>query len=59
MDNLKKWRDAINKTFNKGGYNFHISDSVGYIIYISDVKIINQKTGKEIVNFKAPAFETV
>ena len=50
----EKHRNEFNDSLNKGGANEHL----GINYRVTDVKIVNQKTGEEVDFYKAPMFET-
>lgn len=43
--NLEKWRKALNKSFRPGGVNAHVSEALGFVLYVSAARIVNQATG--------------
>lgn len=48
-------RNAYNDSLKKGGANEHLGDKYR----VSDVRIVNQKTGEEVDSYKAPMFEVI
>lgn len=53
-------RQTFNKSFQKGGSNFHLSESAGYILHANKVEIIDEFNGKRVVAVaKMPMFEVV
>lgn len=57
--NLDKWRKVMNASMKPGGVNEHVSKALGFIPYIGNCEIHNQKTGQTVCSFKAPMFEEV
>lgn len=51
---LKDWRAAMNKSFEAGGVNAHLKFTV-----IGSCKVIEQATGRVVVEYTPPAFEIV
>jgi hypothetical protein len=58
-DNLTKWLRSYNDSFRKGGCNYHVSLSAKTIVNIHWARIIEQKTGRIVVEYMAPMFEAV
>ena len=57
LKNLESWREAYNKSFERGGVNEHVSDAAGFVIRIFNARIVRQATGEVVVDFTAPMFE--
>lgn len=51
------WRVAMNKSFQPGGNNAHISEAVGYVLHVSRVLIKNQRSGQTVARAVMPMFE--
>ena len=56
---LKDWRDTMNKSFEKGGSNEHITKALGFIVRVGVCQIIEQKTKRVVCEFTPPLFEVV
>jgi hypothetical protein len=54
---LESWRIEYNKSFGRAGINFHISQSLGFILHISHARIIRQCTGETVTQTTMPMFE--
>lgn len=57
VENLMRWRDKYNASFEPNGVNFHLSESAGFILRIFNCRIVNQRTGKVVIQYTAPMFE--
>ncbi len=57
--NVDQYRWSLNKSFQPGGVNFHVSDSRGVIPHVSTVRVIRQSTGEVVAESKAAMFEVV
>jgi len=56
----EKLRKTLNYSFNPGGCNYHVSKAVGYIIHVSEVKVVrNDRSGEVVAMAKAPMFEVM
>jgi hypothetical protein len=55
----EEWRKTMNRSFDLGGTNYHVSQATGILLHISEVRIIRQKTGKVVATAKMPMFEVV
>ena len=56
---LKKWRDGMNKSFEAGGSNEHISKHVGFIVRIGRCQIVEQTPRIVVCEYVPPMFEVV
>jgi hypothetical protein len=56
-ERLKTWRDDYNRSFENGGANFHVSQGRGGILRIHWARIVEQRTGRVVAEYTAPAFE--
>lgn len=56
---LEEFRQSMNRSFNKGGANFHVSQADGFIYHISKATLIRQSDDKVICEAVAPLFEVV
>ena len=52
-------RRTMNKSFQPGEVNAHVSNALGVVIHIYMLWVIEQKTGQKISEANAPAFEVV
>ena len=60
VENLEKWRKAMNASMKPGGCNEHLSQDHCGMPHISEAKVRNQKTGNlKVAYTKAPMFEEV
>jgi hypothetical protein len=57
--NLSAWRDAMNRSFERGGVNEHVSAALGRVERYFNCAVVNQFTGATVAEFKAPMFEAV
>lgn len=57
--NLAKWVSKYIKSLQKGGANYHVSRSLGYIPVPTKAKIIRQKTGEVVATWLAPKFMVI
>ena len=57
--NAEKFRVSLNKSYALGGCNYPISQSYGFIIHASKVRVIRQSTGEIVAKADAPTFEIV
>jgi hypothetical protein len=56
-ERLEAWRVEMNKSFQPGGNNGHVSTNT--IPHITHAKIVNQKTGAVVAETAMPMFEVV
>ena len=56
---LEEYRQAMNRSFNKGGSNFHLAKSDGFIYHMSSARIVRQSDGVVMCEVQMPAFEVV
>jgi hypothetical protein len=54
---LEAWRNGFNQSFKKDGVNYHLSKSLGFILCYGNCQIVEQRTGRVVVEYKAPMFE--
>ena len=53
-------RIALNKSFDRGGCNFHVSEAAGYIVHVSKLIVVrNDGSGQVVAKADAPMFEVV
>jgi hypothetical protein len=52
-------RRALNKSFNVGGVNWHVSEAAGVVVSVNRLRIINQRSGQVVAESNAPMFEVV
>lgn len=57
--NVDRYRDSLNKSFQPGGVNWHVSESRGVVAHVSEVRVIRQAGGEVVAVSKAPLFEVV
>jgi hypothetical protein len=57
--NAERWRVAMNKSFQRGGTNAHLSEARGYVPHISAVRIVHQATGRIVARATMPMFEVI
>lgn len=57
LENLTRWRNKFNGSFERGGVNQHVSDAAGYIVRVGSCRIVHQATNRIVATFTAPAFE--
>jgi len=57
--NAELRRHKLNESFTHRGCNHHISELVGYLIYVRQLRIIHQASGKQVATTHGPAFEIV
>jgi hypothetical protein len=58
-ERLEQWRLGYNKSFNPGGVNWHVSQSLGYVLHITKARLVHQKTGTHVAFVNMPMFEVV
>jgi hypothetical protein len=58
-ERLEQWRKDYNKSFNPGGVNYHVSQSLGIVVHISHAWLIHQRTNECVAETKMPMFELV
>lgn len=56
---LEGWRKAQNQSYAAGGVNHHCSVGMGMLIHVNYARIVNQRTGEQVCEVKAPMFEVV
>lgn len=56
---LADWRKAMNKSFQAGGSNAHISEAFGAVEHISWARIVHQDSGRVVAEVTMPTFEVV
>jgi hypothetical protein len=56
---LEQWRRDYNKSFNPGGVNWHVSQSLGYVLHITKARLVHQATGTPVAFVNMPMFEVV
>jgi hypothetical protein len=54
---LEDWRVAMNKSFQNGGNNEHLSQSAGVILHISKARVIRQSDNVVMAETAMPMFE--
>ncbi len=59
QENVDRYRDKMNKSFQPGGSNYHVSKNRGMVPHISEVNVIRQAGGAIVATSKAPSFEVV
>lgn len=59
QDNLAKWRDTYNASFQPGGANAHLGEAFGAIPHIHYARVVHQGTDRVVAEITAPAFEVV
>ena len=52
---LREWLDTYNASFQKGGNNFHVSESVGYIVTASRAVLRRNLPGAAPITTVSPA----
>lgn len=57
--NLETYRVRFNQSFLKGGVNDHIASGNQPVPYYSNLRIVEQKTGRVVAVAHGPAFEIV
>jgi hypothetical protein len=58
--NAEDFRKMLNKSFNEGGSNYHISKAEGVILHVIEVQVRrNVRNGEVVASAKAPMFEVV
>lgn len=56
----EEFRKAMNRSFNIGGSNYHVSEAAGKILHVSEVVIRkNDMDGRMVAHAKMPMFEVV
>jgi hypothetical protein len=55
--NAEIMRRNLNASFEQNGCNYHASVAAGYLIHVSQVRLIHQATGQQVANIAAPMFE--
>lgn len=56
--NAEKMRASLNRSFNVGGVNEHVSRSAGFILHVSEVRVCLNLPNRPVVAVaKAPLFE--
>ena len=55
-DNLVKYITALINSFKIGGVNEHVSNGIGYMPIPNEARIVNQRTGAIVAEWKAPKF---
>lgn len=55
----ESFRQDLNQSFLPGAVNGHISESLGVVVHITRLWIIEQATGHKVAQAVAPAFEVV
>ncbi len=58
-ERLEDWRKAMNKSFQPGGCNEHITKAFNIIPHIFYAAIVRQSDKKVMCNTNAPTFEVV
>ena len=54
----EKFRQGLNKSFQPGGVNYHLSEAAGYILHASKVEVLrNVKHAYVVATASAPMFE--
>jgi len=56
--NLERWVRAFNKSMSPGEVNHHVSKALGYLLHVSNARIVRQKDGRVMAEYRAPLFET-
>jgi hypothetical protein len=51
---LDQVMSQVNKTFQWSGSHYSVSDSMGEIVQVNEAKVINNKTGRVLVQWSAP-----
>ncbi len=55
--NAEAWRVKMNRSFQPGGVNGHVSDARGYVVHINAVRI--KHNGRVVASSSMPMFEAV
>jgi hypothetical protein len=50
-------RRGLNESFKPGQVNAHVSEALGFIPHIVELRVIRQRTGRVEASAKAPMFE--
>jgi hypothetical protein len=56
-ETLEHWRVTMNKSFQPGGVNGHLSTKA--VLHITSARLVHQKTGKTVATATMPMFEVV
>ena len=59
VENLRKFREATNKSYVAGGCNHGLSVAEGVIIQCGDARIVRQSNGNIIAEVRQPMFEVI
>lgn len=58
-ENLAKWRNGFNASFQADGSNAHLAEAFGAIPHIHFARIVRQSDDSVVAEFTAPMFEVV
>lgn len=51
------FRKTLNKSFDIGGCNYHVSEAAGVVVHVIEVKVVRQSPREIVAVAKAPMFE--
>jgi hypothetical protein len=58
-ENAEKYIQAYNNSLKSDGANKHVSVALGFMPMAHKAEIVNQFTGKVVVEWKAPMFQVI
>lgn len=59
-EEAEEWRKTMNKSFQREGSNFHVSEAAGIILHVSHVVVKqNVPGGRTVASATMPMFEVV
>lgn len=56
---LEAYRVKLNESFLPGGVNSHCVGSAGQVLYFSNLRVVEQKTGRVVAVAWGPMFELI